>query len=200
MNLRKIKYWYYGLTKNIRIEANAKIWDFKYFGNNISIGRNTVIGKMVYIESNTKIGFNTKIQNATLIYSPTIIEDCVFVGPNVVFTNDKKPRAVNSLGEIKSSNDWQKAGVKVKHGASIGAGAVCVAPVEIGKWAMVAAGSVVVKNVPDFGIVAGNPAKFIGWVGKTGEKLEKIDEETFSCPVTNNKYKLQSNNVLVEVG
>jgi acetyltransferase-like isoleucine patch superfamily enzyme len=103
-----------------------------------------------------------------LIYEPAIIEDGVFIGPNVVLTNDKNPRAVNVDGTKKNESDWEKAGALIKQGASIGASAVIVAPITVGSWSMVSAGAVVVKDVPDYALVAGVPAQKIGWVGKAG--------------------------------
>jgi len=176
-----------------KIWENSKIREYSIIGNNCNVGRN------VYIGPGIKIGDNVKIQNNALIYEPAVIEDSVFIGPGVIFTNDLNPRAVNEDGSIKTENDWTKQAVVVKIGASIGAGAICVAPVTIGKWSMIAAGSIVVKDVPNFALVAGIPAKQIGWVGKSGEKLIKEDEETYRCPKTGKKYKLVNPESLTEL-
>jgi UDP-2-acetamido-3-amino-2,3-dideoxy-glucuronate N-acetyltransferase len=191
--------------KNIKIHSTVvigsgtKIWEYSKIREDSVIGRNCNLGRNVYIGPGVKIGDQVKIQNNALIYEPAVIEDAVFIGPGVIFTNDLNPRAVNEDGSTKNENDWTKQAVVVKSGASIGAGAICVAPVTIGKWATVAAGSVVVKDVPNFALVAGIPAKQIGWVGKSGEKLIKEDNETYKCPKTGKKYKLVNPETLTEL-
>ena len=191
--------------KNIQIHSTVvigsgtKIWEYSKIREDSVIGRNCNIGRNVYIGPGVKIGDQVKIQNNALIYEPAVIEDAVFIGPGVIFTNDLHPRAVNEDGSIKTENDWTKQAVVVKSGASIGAGAICVAPVTIGKWSMIAAGSIVVKDVPNFALFAGIPAKQIGWVGKSGENLIKENEETYICPKTGKKYKLVKPESLTEL-
>ena len=118
-----------------------------------------------------------------------MINEGVFIGPDTIFTNDLHPRAINQDRSRKTEEDWNNEGVKVLYGASIGAGAICVAPVKIGKWSMVAAGSVVTKDVLPFSLVAGVPAKQIGWVGKTGFKLIQKEANLFVCPEIPNQFK-----------
>jgi UDP-2-acetamido-3-amino-2,3-dideoxy-glucuronate N-acetyltransferase len=146
------------IDRSSKIAPSTKIWDFSQIREGVVIGENCVIGRNVYIGPGVIIGDNCKIQNNALIYEPAVIEDGVFIGPGVVLTNDKNPRAINADGSIKTAADWQIVGVTVRLGASIGANSTCIAPVEIGKWALVGAGSVVTKNVPAHAIVAGNPA------------------------------------------
>lgn len=117
-----------------------------------------MIGRNVYIGPGVVIGNNCKIQNNALIYEPAILEDGVFVGPAVVLTNDKNPRAVNPDGSLKLSSDWTMVGVTLKRGSAIGANSVCIAPVVVGEWALVGAGSVVTRDVPAGLTVIGNPA------------------------------------------
>jgi UDP-2-acetamido-3-amino-2,3-dideoxy-glucuronate N-acetyltransferase len=180
------------------VKENVSIWDFSKVREGASIGSNTIIGDYVYIDANVKVGKNCKIQNASMLYDPCVLHDGVFIGPGVVLTNDHNPRAILPTGEKKVSLDWEKVGVEVLIGASIGARTVCVAPVKIGKWSMIGAGSVVTKNVPDFALVLGNPARQVGWVGKAGKRLDLIDNSLYSCPSTNEKYKLQ-NGILTEL-
>lgn len=172
------------------LAANISIWDFSQVRENAVIGENSVIGSYVYIDANVQIGENCKIQNRALIYDPAIIHDGVFIGPGVILTNDKNPRAISVSGELKKTSDWEKVGVEVFEGASIGSGAICIAPVRIGRWAQVGAGSVVTKDVKDFALVVGNPAVQVGWVGRPGKKLVTDNGIDFKCPVLGTSYQL----------
>lgn len=124
----------------------------------------------------------------------------MFIGPGVILTNDRNPRAITASEELKNQLDWEIRGVVIEKGASIGAGSVCIAPVRVGRWAMVAAGSVVTMDIPPFSLVAGIPARRLGWVGKSGFRLEIISEsqQLFRCPKTGELYSLQ-NDALFEV-
>jgi acetyltransferase-like isoleucine patch superfamily enzyme len=172
------------------IGSGTKVWENTQIRENAIIGNECNIGRNVYVGPGVKIGNNVKIQNNALIYEPAIVADGVFIGPGVIFTNDLHPRAITHDGMKKTEEDWNKESVNVEYGASIGAVSICVAPVKIGKWAMIAAGSVVTKDVLDFSLVAGVPAKQIGWVGKSGVKLIQKDQNLFFCPETRNEYKL----------
>lgn len=178
------------VDQNAIIAADAKIWDLARIRSGSSIGSGTIVGRNAYVDSDVVIGKNCKIQNNALIYSPAVIADGVFIGPGAILTNDLNPRAINKDQTLKSATDWKIQRVEVQTGASIGAGAICVAPVIIGAWAMVGAGAVVVKNVLDHALVVGNPARQIGWVGKSGSKLEKVSEskKIYVCPVSKINY------------
>ncbi len=173
------------------IGDGTQIWHNSQIREKVSIGKTCVIGRNVYVGPGVKIGSNCKIQNNALIYEPAIIADGVFIGPGVILTNDQYPRAVNSDLSLKSGSDWNAVGVSIDEGASIGAGSVCVAPVEIGRWALVAAGSVVTRNVPDFALVGGVPARQLGWVGKNGQKLHE-EKGIYICPSSGEKYELNA--------
>jgi acetyltransferase-like isoleucine patch superfamily enzyme len=183
------------IDKRAIIGTGTKVWENSQIRENVIIGNDCNIGRNVYVGPGVKIGNNVKIQNNALIYEPAIVAEGVFIGPGVIFTNDLHPRAITPGGKKKTEEDWNKEGVNVEYGASIGAGAICVAPVKIGKWAMVAAGSVVTKDVLDFSLVAGVPAKQIGWVGKSGIKLIQKEPDLFICPETQNEYKLSDGNL-----
>jgi acetyltransferase-like isoleucine patch superfamily enzyme len=178
------------VDQNAIIAADAKIWDLARIRSGSSIGSGTIVGRNAYVDSDVVIGKNCKIQNNALLYSPAVIADGVFIGPGAILTNDLNPRAINEDQTLKSATDWKIQRVELQTGASIGAGAICVAPVIIGSWAMVGAGAVVVKDVPNYALVVGNPATQIGWVGKSGSKLEKVSESKniFVCPVTKVNY------------
>lgn len=186
------------VSKNAVIGENVSIWDFSKVREDASIGSNTIIGDHVYIDVNVKVGKNCKIQNASMLYDPCVLHDGVFIGPGVVLTNDLNPRAILPTGEKKFSFDWEKVGVEILSGASIGANSVCIAPIKIGRWSMIGAGSVITKNVPDFAIIVGNPGRQIGWAGKAGIKLDLIDTSLFVCPITKEKYQLK-NGILEEL-
>lgn len=174
----------------------VSVWDFSQVRENAEIGDNSIIGSYVYIDANVKIGNNCKIQNRALIYDSAIIHDGVFIGPGAILTNDKNPRSITDSGEVKGAKDWERVGVEVLQGASIGSGAICVAPVRIGKWALVGAGAVVTKNVKDYALVIGNPARQVGWVGKAGKQLETVDGQHFKCSVSGVEYQVINGNLV----
>lgn len=158
------------IHKTAEIGKNTKVWHFAQIRENVKIGSNCIIGKNVYIDFETIIGNNCKIQNNCSIYHKTIIEDGVFIGPHVIITNDKTPRAIDLAGKLKSTKDWKVGTVTVRYGASIGAGAILLPNITVGRFAMIGAGSVVSHDVPDFALVYGNPAKVHGKVGESGIK------------------------------
>jgi UDP-2-acetamido-3-amino-2,3-dideoxy-glucuronate N-acetyltransferase len=162
------------------LAPSVQIWHHSHIRAGVTVGAETVIGRNVYVGPGVSIGKNCKIQNNALIYEPANISDGVFIGPQVVLTNDKYPRSINPDGSLKTGTDWSPVGVTVEFGASIGAGAVCVAPINIGRWAVVAAGSVVTRDVPDYALVAGCPARQIGWVNEGGQKLPQTEGEFLS--------------------
>jgi UDP-2-acetamido-3-amino-2,3-dideoxy-glucuronate N-acetyltransferase len=172
------------------ISPSARVWDYSQIRENAKIDENTIIGSYVYVDANVRIGKNCKIQNRALIYDPSVIHDGVFVGPGVILTNDRNPRAIQIRGEIKDASDWEKVGVEVFEGASIGSGAICIAPLRVGKWALVGAGSVVTKDVKDFALVVGNPARQVGWVGQSGIPLKQISDSVFECPKTLTRFEV----------
>ena len=171
------------------IGDGSSIWHLAQVREGATIGRNCVVGRGAYIGTGVRMGDNCKVQNYALVYEPATLEDGVFIGPAVVLTNDTYPRAINPDGSLKSAHDWEPVGVTLRRGASVGARAVCVAPVTIGAWATVAAGAVVVKDIPDFALVAGVPARRIGWVGKAGVPLTReTDGGPWICPATGARY------------
>ncbi|ABR54116.1 transferase hexapeptide repeat protein [Methanococcus vannielii SB] len=173
------------------IGENTKIWHFVHVRNNSIIGKNCNIGKGVYVDSNVKIGNNVKIQNNVSIYNGVLVEDDVFLGPHMVFTNDFYPRAFN--------NNWKITNTLVKKGASIGANSTIICGITIGSYSMVGSGSVVTKSVPDYGLVYGNPAKLKGFVCSCGKKLTELIEKNeksiiYKCNDCEKKIEIIINN------
>jgi UDP-2-acetamido-3-amino-2,3-dideoxy-glucuronate N-acetyltransferase len=154
-----------------KIGKGTRIWDWAQIREGASIGQDCNLGKSVYIDRDVVIGDKVKIQNNVSVFEGVTIEDGVFVGPHVCFTNDKLPRAVNNNFEPSGSEDWQISPILVKRGASIGANSTILPGVVIGRFAMVGAGSVVTKDVADFALVVGNPARVIGRVDESGRRV-----------------------------
>lgn len=187
------------VSPDAEIGAGSAIWHLAQVRERAVLGRECVVGRGAYVGAGVRIGDRCKLQNHALVYEPARIGDGVFVGPAVVLTNDRHPRSVSPDGRLKRADDWEPVGVTVGDGASIGARAVCVAPVTIGRWAMVAAGAVVTKDVADFALVAGVPARRIGWVGRAGEPLEAEQPGRWRCPRTGDHY-VERGESLVEGG
>jgi acetyltransferase-like isoleucine patch superfamily enzyme len=165
------------------------VWHLAQVRAGAVVGRNCVIGRGSYIGDGATLGDNCKVQNYALVYEPAHLADGVFIGPGAVLTNDEFPRAVNPDGSPKDASDWHSVGVQIGEGAAIGARAVCVAPVRIGAWAMVAAGAVVTRDVPDFALMVGVPARWVGWVGRAGVPLQSMAEGSrWRCPKTDVEY------------
>lgn len=177
------------VDETAQIDPSSYVWGLAQVREGSSVGPECVIGRGAYVGVGVRIGARVKIQNFALLYDPAEIEDGVFIGPGVILTNDRRPRSVTPRGQAKSALDWTPVGVRVEQGASIGAGSICVAPVRIGAWALVGAGSVVVDNVPDHALVVGSPALQIGWVGRLGERLRAGDSPgTWDCPKSGDHY------------
>jgi len=170
------------------VGAGTVVWHLAQVREGARVGEECILGRGAYVGPGTVLGDRCKVQNHALLYEPAVLEDGVFIGPAVVLTNDYYPRAVNPDGTLKSAEDWDQVGVTIRRGASVGARAVCVAPVTIGAWALVAAGAVVTKDVPDHALVVGVPARRVGWVGRAGEPLVRTDDG-WECPRTGDRFE-----------
>jgi UDP-2-acetamido-3-amino-2,3-dideoxy-glucuronate N-acetyltransferase len=177
------------VSEKAKIGENTKIWNWVQVRENSEIGKNCILSKGVYIDTGVKIGDNVKIQNNVSVYHGVTIENGVFVGPHVCFTNDKKPRAVNPDSSLKSPDDWIISEIRIKEGAAIGANSTIVCGITVGKWALIGAGSVVTKDVPDHGLVYGNPARLQGYVCRKGHKMEKGLKD-YHCAVCKEKINI----------
>lgn len=177
------------VSEEASIGQGTSIWHHAQVREKATIGANCVLSKGVYIDVGVSIGNNVKIQNGISIYHGVTLEDGVFCGPHCVFTNDRQPRAIKPDGSLKAADDWTLSRTLVRTGASIGAHATIICGVTIGLWAMVGAGAVVTRDVPDYGLVYGNPARLRGFVCPCGERLragrEKEGEMHANCPQCN---------------
>jgi acetyltransferase-like isoleucine patch superfamily enzyme len=186
------------VSPDATVGDGSSIWHLAQVREQAVLGRNCIIGRGAYVGTGVVMGDNCKVQNYALVYEPARLGDGVFIGPAVVLTNDTYPRAINPDGSLKSAHDWEPVGVTIETGASIGARATCVAPVTIGAWATVAAGAVVVKDVPPFALVAGVPAKRLAWVGRAGVPLTReTPDGAWICPATGARY-IESDGLLTE--
>lgn len=179
---------------NVEIGEGTKVWHFSHIQSGARIGKYCVFGQNVNVGNNVEIGNFVKVQNNVSIYEGVILEDYVFCGPSMVFTNITDPRS-----------KYPQVGAKfykktlVKEGASLGANSTIVCGHTIGRFAFVGAGAVVTKDIPDFALVVGNPARIVGWLSEAGQKL-KFDEKGIAvCEKSGKKYKME-NGIVEEVG
>jgi acetyltransferase-like isoleucine patch superfamily enzyme len=176
------------------IGAGTRIWHQAQVRDGAVLGRNCILGKGAYVDIGVRIGDNVKIQNYASVYHGTTLENGVFAGPHVVLTNDKLPRAINPDGSLKSDEDWDVGLILVKEGASLGAGAIVVAGVTIGRFAMVGSGAVVTRDVPDYGLVYGNPARLHGYACPCGHKLARVSgsDSLWRCQACGREVEIQT--------
>lgn len=174
------------IDEGARIGANTRIWHFCHIMPEAIIGESCSLGQNVFVANNVTIGNKVKIQNNVSIYEGVILEDYVFCGPSMVFTNVKTPR---SAFPRNPNTDYLTT--RVMRGASIGANATIVCGVTIGEWAFIAAGAVVTRDVPPYGLMMGVPARQRGWVSHYGHRLTKPGEDGFMlCPESGYRYRL----------
>lgn len=187
-------------NQNIRIHSSAvvspkaklgsgtSVWNNAQIREGVEIGENCILGKDVYVDFDVKVGSNVKIQNGSFLYHGLTVEDGVFIGPRVVFTNDVYPRAITPDGKLKGADDWEVGPILIKYGASIGTGAIIIPNVTIGRFALVAAGAVVSRSVPDHGLVMGVPARLVGYVCRCGSRMQPKEDEYY-CSKCDWSYK-----------
>jgi acetyltransferase-like isoleucine patch superfamily enzyme len=177
------------------VGQGTSVWDLTQVRAGAVVGADCTIGRNVFIDADVVVGDRCKIQNNVLVYAPARLGDGVFLGPGVILTNDRVPRAVDSVGRLKDGAGWTSSAVVVESGASVGAGATLVAGVTIGRWAMVGAGAVVTRSVPAYALVVGNPARRIGWVGTSGTRLRAESQSVLVCPDTGARFALHGDHI-----
>lgn len=176
------------VADSAQLGDGTTVWELAQVREDARLGAGCIVGRGAYVGTGVQIGDNVKLQNYALVYEPAVLGDGVFVGPAAVLTNDEFPRSVDPEGNLKRGADWKAVAVVVEEGASLGARSVCVAPVTVGRWALVAAGAVVTRDVPAYALVAGVPARRIGWVGEAGVRLEEAGAGVWRCPQTGATY------------
>jgi len=182
-------YWFHNtseICENVTVGNGTKIWHNSQVLSGANIGKNCVIGHNCVVYGKAVLGDGVKIQSNTDVWDLVTLEDFVFVGPSVVFTNDKNPRAKYPKKGSSEYGEWIPTLVKSE--ASIGANATILCGTVIGKCALVGAGTLVVKDVPDYALVVGVPGKVVGWVCECGNKIQ-FDNDLGECTVCSKKYK-----------
>jgi acetyltransferase-like isoleucine patch superfamily enzyme len=159
------------LEADVAVGPRTSIWHRAQIRTGARIGADCVIGRDAFIDEGVTLGDRVKVQNAALVYHGVTVEDGVFIGPNAILTNDRYPRAITSTGDLARATDWQVSPIVLRYGCSIGAGAIVVAGVDVGRFATVGAGAVVTRTVAPNALVAGNPARRLGWVCDCGQRL-----------------------------
>ncbi|HLG41513.1 MAG TPA: acyltransferase [Chitinophagaceae bacterium] len=173
------------IDEGARIGAGTKVWHFSHLMATCKVGERCNIGQNVYIDNNAVIGNGVKIQNNVSVYNGVVIEDDVFLGPSMVFTNVINPRSF-----IERKNEFKKT--IVKKGSTIGANATIICGIEIGEYALIGAGAVITKNVLPYALMTGNPGRQAGWVSEAGIKLDFDSGGVAKCPQTGRVYKLEN--------
>jgi UDP-2-acetamido-3-amino-2,3-dideoxy-glucuronate N-acetyltransferase len=186
------------LEADVTVGRGTAVWQRAQIRRGGRIGAECVIGRDVFIDLGVTLGDRVKVQNGALLYNGVSVEDGVFIGPGAILTNDRYPRAITTTGELATAEDWTVSPIVVRHGSSVGAGAVIVAGVEIGTYAMVGAGAVVTRDVPGHALVAGNPARRIGWVCACGRRLR--DSTGHDAPAQRERYAIDRNLVCESCG
>lgn len=181
------------IDEGASLGSDCKVWHFCHIMKDAHIGHNCILGQNVFIAPGVKIGNYVKIQNNVSVYTGVVVEDDVFLGPSMVFTNVINPRSF-----IERKEEFLPT--IVRKGASIGANATVVCGNTIGQYALIGAGTVIIKDVPDYALVVGNPGRHIGWVSKAGIKLEFDYDGNASCKVSGESYKLEGNRVYLVNG
>jgi acetyltransferase-like isoleucine patch superfamily enzyme len=188
------------VSSDARIGERTRIWNRAQVREGATIGDDCIVGKDAYVDFGVQVGDRCKIQNGALVYHGVTVEAGVFIGPGAILTNDRFPRSITPEGELAGAEDWTVSTITLRYGSSVGAGAVVVAGNDVGRFATVGAGAVVTRPVPDYALVAGNPARRLGWVCACGHRLADATGRPFSatgegtavCPSCRRRYTIRA--------
>jgi UDP-2-acetamido-3-amino-2,3-dideoxy-glucuronate N-acetyltransferase len=175
--------------------AGTKVWHQAQVREDARVGTECLLGKGSYVDSGVHIGDRCKLENGVFVFHGFTVEDGVFLGPGVMLLNDKHPRAINADGSLKSGEDWTVSEGRIGRGAALGGGAVILPGVVVGAFALVGAGAVVTRDVPDYTIVAGNPARPLGFACECGQKLEAQSPDGLRCTACGRQKELRNGSV-----
>ena len=178
------------VSAQAKLGRGTRVWHQAQVREGAVIGTNCILGKGVYVDKDVRIGDNCKLQNGVFVFHGFDLEDGVFLGPGAMLLNDKHPRAINADGSPKAETDWVVSQGTVRYGAAVGGGAVILPGLTIGRMAVVGSGAVVTHDVPDRGVVYGNPARMHGFACDCGHKLTKRGGSHFVCPECGREYDL----------
>ncbi len=196
------------VSPEARVGSGTRIWNGAQVREGAVLGERCIVGKDAYIDVGVRIGDRVKIENGALVFHGVTVEDGVFIGPGAILTNDRNPRAITPEGELATDADWTLSPIVLQAGCSIGAGAVVVAGADVGRWALVGAGAVVTRSVPEYAVVAGSPARGMGWACVSGHRLVGDDGAAFppdadgraTCPADGRRYRIAGGRCTPESG
>jgi UDP-2-acetamido-3-amino-2,3-dideoxy-glucuronate N-acetyltransferase len=186
------------IEPDVDVGRGTTVWHRAQIRTGARIGADCIVGRDAFVDEGVTLGDRVKVQNAALLYRGVTVEDAVFVGPAAIITNDRYPRSITATGDLARAGDWEAASVTLRYGSSIGAGAVIVAGLDIGRFATVGAGAVVTHDVPGHALVAGNPARRLGWVCACGRRLQ--DSTGHPAPAAFERYAIDTDLVCVTCG
>jgi UDP-2-acetamido-3-amino-2,3-dideoxy-glucuronate N-acetyltransferase len=184
------------IEAEVSIGPRTSVWNRAVLRKGAVLGAECIIGRDAFIDEGVRLGDRVKVQNGALVYHGVTVGNGVFIGPGAILTNDRYPRAITATGELARGDDWVVSPIDLRDGCSIGAGAIVVAGTVVGRFALVGAGAVVTRNVSEYALVVGNPARRIGWVCACGTRLpdsagaESGAPAITTCPACGRIYEL----------
>jgi acetyltransferase-like isoleucine patch superfamily enzyme len=183
---------------DVEVGPRTSVWHHAVLRTGARVGADCIIGRSVFVDEGVKLGNRVKVQNGALLYHGAAIEDGVFIGPGAIVTNDRRPRSITLSGRLARAADWTVTPTVLRHGSSLGAGAIVVAGCDLGRFSMVGAGAVVTRSVPAHALVAGNPARLLGWSCACGERLREDGVAGYACSACGLAYTRDGESGLAE--